>query len=269
MSSSNVPQIFSPKRKAFARLRSSLSELFEYRTYHFDAWMIDDIAERIEFVRHVPAYALLDGRGSSSRFVHQLGVQPAFQHNFDVDLDQPLAVRPASFDTVISVGTLDTVNDLPGALIQIRELLMPGGLAIASFVGGTSLPKLRTALLAADEDRPAARLHPMIDTRACPDLLQRAGWKSPVVDSHTITARYPDLQSLAIDLRSHGWTNTLRSVPPALSKAAKKRAERAFRDQADHDGLISETFEIITLTGWREGELPSPSERPVPQPIVR
>ena len=75
-----------------------------------------------------------------------------------------LPFAPESFDLVVSAGVLDSVNDLPGALIQCRRALRPDGLFLAAFVGGDSLPRLRAALLAADEAagrrRPAANAPP-------------------------------------------------------------------------------------------------------------
>src|SRR4029079_4064827 len=95
----------------------------------------------------------------------------------DVDeLDEELPYPMAGFDLIVSLGTLDTVNDLPGALIHIREALAPGGRAIASFVGAGSLANLRWAMLAADADRPAARLHPGGASGAAPPLLPAPGW---------------------------------------------------------------------------------------------
>lgn len=152
---------------------------------------------------------------------------------------------------MISIGTLDTVNDLPGALIQLRALLAPDGLMLAAFCGAGSLPRLRHALLTAESERPAARLHPQIDLRACPALLQRAGWADPVADSHALTARYPSLSALAADLRAHGWNSVLTSAAPPLTRTALARAEAAFADAADPDGKVGETFEIVTLTGWK------------------
>jgi hypothetical protein len=106
-------------------------------------------------------------------------------------------------------------------------------------------------MLAAEPDRPAARMHPLVDPRSCPGLLGRAGWSDPVVDSHTLTARYRSLGRLVADLREQALGSVLASAPPPLGKAAYARACAAFLDQSDEDGKVSETFEIVTLTGRR------------------
>jgi hypothetical protein len=142
------------------------------------------------------------------------------------------------------------VNDLPGALIHIRNALAPGGLAIASLLGAGSLPMLRKIMLAADADRPAARLHPMVDVRAGGQLLQRAGWADPVVDSRTLTVAYRSLRQLVADLRAQGLGNVLANPAP-LPKFARAQAAEAFDELADENGRVVETFEILTLSGWR------------------
>ena len=146
---------------------------------------------------------------------------------------------------------IGSVNDLPGALIHLRNALVPGGLVMAHFIGGQSLPALRASMLAAEPERPAARIHPLVDHRAAPGLLQRAGWKDPVVDTHALTVRYAGMDRLVADLRDSGLGNALAKPAAPLGKAALARARDAFAARAEADGKTTETFEIITLTGRR------------------
>lgn len=173
-----------------------------------------------------------------------------------VDEDRPLPFAAAQFDLVICCGTIESVNDVPGFLVQLRETLRPDGLLLAAFVGGGSLGHLRAALLAGDGDRPAQRLHPQIDVRAAGDLLQRAGFAMPVVDVQSLRVGYGDLFGLLGDLRGMGGAQCLTSRPPPLTRAALLRAAEAFMARADPDGRVRERFEIVHLSGWR----PDPSQ---------
>jgi hypothetical protein len=110
---------------------------------------------------------------------------------------------------------------------------------------------LRRAALAAEPERPAARVHPMVDIRAAADLLQRAGWAEPVADSRTLDVAYRSLDRLVADLRDQGLGNVLASPAPPLGKVALARARQAFLDQADPKGRVVESFEIVTLSGRR------------------
>lgn len=177
-----------------------------------------------------------------------------------------LPFTPGSFDLIVSAGTLDSVNDLPGALIQARRLLRPDGLFLAAFAGAGSLPVLRRAIAAADEaeQRGASpRLHPQIDLRAAGDLLARAGFALPVADDEPLTVRYSGLPQLVADLRSLAWTNLLstRSRQP-LGRQGYAAAYAQFAAAADPDGRVAERFRIIHLSGWA----PSPDQ---PQPARR
>lgn len=245
----NVPRIFSRKRMTSRILRQNRRAARRPDQQFIWQDICEDTADRLAFVRCEPERKLVLGMAQEP-LLSQLGLCKEDLVNMaEWNIEEPFPYGGYEFIGV--VGLLDAVNDLPGALIHIRNALVPGGLAIASFVGGASLPRLRAAMLAADGERPAARIHPMVDPRAVPQLLQRAQWKDPVVDTHTITVRYSTLDQLVCDLRDHGLTSALANAGPPMGKAALARARSAFGDQADPDGKISESFEIITLTGRR------------------
>ena len=213
--------------------------------------MVEDTLERLAFVRHEPGKALVigDWTGALAIELTLQGCEVTSADPLTLDEEQPY---PASgFDLIASLATLDTVNDLPGALIHIREALAPGGRAIASFVGAGSLAHLRRAMLVADGERPAARLHPMVDIRAAAQLLQRSGWAEPVADSRTLKVSYRSLDRLVADLRDQGLGNVLASAAPPLGKAALERARAAFLASAGPDGRVVESFDIVTLSGRR------------------
>lgn len=246
-----IPRIFAPKRRA-QRVQRAGARQKSGRTAAA-RFVLDDIAEdmleRLAFLRHQPARALVLGdiTGPLGAALQAQGTQVA--DGRDIDLEAPWPT--SSLDFIAVIGLLDAVNDLPGALIHIRNALAPGGLAIASFVGGASLPALRAAMLAAEPERPAARMHPLVDPRAAPQLLQRAGWKDPVVDTHTLTVRYGALGTLINDLRDQGLGCALADAAAPLGKPARARAQAAFAARADDSGKTAETFEIVTLTGCR------------------
>ena len=247
------PTIFSSARRIAARRRMlALPPQDDNAQFILDD-MVDDVIERLAFLRHEPDKPLVIGDPSFRLNRHLKPDGSAWLADivgyFDhvaVDLEQPLPYGP--FDLIVCLGLLDTVNDLPGALIHIRKALAPGGRAIASFVGAGSLPVLRRIMQAADSERPAARVHPLVDVRAGAQLLQRAGWADPVADSRTLRVAYRSLDRLVGDLRAQGLGNVLASHAP-LTKAAAARAREAFAAEADEQGRVVESFEILTLSG--------------------
>lgn len=239
------PVIFAPARRLAVRRRMLAAQNNPAAPRYLLDDMVADVAERIAFLRHIPRKVLAIGdfgeigAALGSAECEVIGVDPA--SGFDQEAPYPLG----GFDTVISLGALDTANDLPGALIHLRNALAPGGLALASFVGAGSLQNLRSAMLAADGERPAPRLHPAVDVRAGGQLLQRAGWSDPVVDSRSLAVRYSGLASLVSDLRAQGLSNCLDRPGPPLTKSQLEQANQSF------GGGTTENFEILTLTGWR------------------
>lgn len=172
-----------------------------------------------------------------------------------------LPFADASFDLAIAAGTLDTVNDLPGALTLIRRALRPDGLFLGAFLGAGTLATLRSLMREAEADRPAARFHPLVEVRAAGDLLVRAGFALPVADTETLTVRYASLARLLGDVRGMAGGSLLAEVAP-LPRAVLARLAAAFAARADADGRVAERFEIVVLTGWA----PSPDQ---PQPARR
>jgi SAM-dependent methyltransferase len=174
------------------------------------------------------------------------------------DLER-LPVADGRLDLAVSLLALQTVNDLPGALIQMRRALRPDGLLVAALVGGDSLTELRQSLTIAESEvlgGASPRVAPFVDVRALGQLAQRAGLALPVVDLDRAVVRYPDIFALIADLRAMGGANALdaRSRKPlrreVLARAAALYAERF----ADADGRLRATFDLVWLAGWAPHE---------------
>lgn len=244
------PTIFSPERRLAVRRRiAGLQRQPDAARFVLDD-IVEDMLDRLAFLRHEPTQALVigDWTGALACALRSMGTD-VHEAEPGAGFDEERPFPAEGFDLVASVSTLDTVNDLPGALIHIRRALAPGGRAIASFAGAGSLPALRGIMLAADGERPAARVHPLVDVRAGAQLLQRAGWADPVADSRALTVAYRSLERLIADVRAQGLGNVLASKSPPLGKAGLERARQAFAEAADAQGRVVETFEILTLSG--------------------
>ena len=242
------PEIFSAaRRQGVIRRMIGRQAAAGAARYLFDD-LADDVAERLAFLRHAPQRTLVLG-DPLGRLAAVLPGKVANLSDPGFPLDQPWPQR--DYDLIVAGFVLDSVNDLPGALIQARQALAPGGLMLAAMIGAGSLPALRAIMLAADGERPAPRLHPQVDVRAGAQLLQRAGFANPVADAHSLTVRFRSLAGLVGDLRDQGLSSVLQQGGPALSRPALQRAEAAFRAEADVGGRVTERFELLTLTGWR------------------
>lgn len=245
------PSIFSPRRRQLARARARMAGQLPGAARFLTEDFADDLLDRMAFLRHQPRQALIAGDGSDSLTADLVARGCLVTHAslVEFNFEQPWPVE--GFDLIALPFVLDTANDLPGALIHMRRALTPGGLSFVAMLGAGSLPVLREVMLAADGDRPAPRLHPQVDVQAGGQLLQRAGLADPMVDSRSLKVRYGRLESLVADLRAQGLGNVLADPGPSLTRPALSRSKAAFAELADAEGRVTETFEILSLSGWK------------------
>ena len=251
MTEPRVPNIFSRQRATAKWNRAqSRRDRPDAAQYIVDT-IAEDFIERLEFMRAQPNNALVigDTTGKLGQWLAQQGCvgKTAALGRFDEAQPWP----SSDFDLIVHLMGLGHVNDLPGALLHARSALAEGGILMAAFPGAGSLPTLRQIMLAADGERPAARMHPLVDNQAGTGLLQRAGFKRQVVDSFPLEVRFSSLGRMVGDLRDHGLTSALATDPALVSKLGYQRALDAFDALRDGDGKVSETVEILTLTAWR------------------
>ena len=225
------------------RARRRGLELFLYER------AFEDILDRLAFVQRRFRSALLVG-----------GIDPAWSDRLlqgadkvaVIEADALLSLKPGSYDLCVCVGELDTVDALPGALLTVRFAWQDDSLFIGALPGGDSLPALRSAMRAADEQMGAAtpHVHPRIEPAGLTALLTSAGFVMPVVDVDRAQASYRSLDDLVRDLRSMGATNVLAARSRrALTRAAAKAAAREFMAKAE-DGRVTEVFELLHFAAW-------------------
>jgi SAM-dependent methyltransferase len=234
---------------------------------------LDDVRRQFPIALDLGCHAgtlarIVGGRGGIQTLV-QTDLSPrmaAAAGNEAVAADEEaLPFGERTFDLVMSLLSLHWVNDLPGALTQVRLALKPDGLFLAAMLGGQTLTELRSALMQAEiaeEGGLSPRVAPFADVRDAGALLQRAGFALPVVDTETVTVSYGDPLRLFRDLRGMGESNAVIARRKTFSRrqtllAAARRYHDAFADAA---GRVPATFQVIYLTAWA----PDPSQ---PRPL--
>jgi len=181
--------------------------------------------------------------------------------------EEALPFADNTLDLVVSGLSLQAVNDLPGALAQVRRALKPDGLFLAALLGGDTLAELRHSFAMAESELDGGvspRVAPFPDLRDLGALLQRAGFALPVTDVDRITVRYATPLGLLHDLRRMGAANPLverRRVP--LRRATLMRAMEVYAARfADPDGRVRASFDIMWLSGWSPHESQQKPLRP-------
>lgn len=173
-----------------------------------------------------------------------------------------LPFAPASFDLVIANLSLHWVNDLPGALIQIRAALRPDGLFLASLPILPTLGGLRASLLDAEvalTGGASPRISPFPELRDCASLLQRAGFALPVADSDVLRLSYATPLALLRDLRAAGEANAIR-LRDRRTPARALIATALGMLPTGPDDRLDVPLHLAMMTGWA----PSPDQ---PKPL--
>jgi SAM-dependent methyltransferase len=240
---------------------------------------IDDLDERLGAVLRrfplaldvgAPTAALADWLSASGRVDAVVRLAPADDAPARLTVRgdaEALPVAPGRFDLAVSLLALQGVNDLPGALIQIRRALKPDGLFLGALLGGASLHELRFAFAQAEaelEGGASPRVAPFADVSDLGGLLQRAGFALPVTDIEPVMVRYADPLGLLRDLRAMGLTNALRDRRKTpLRRATLLRAMAVYAERfADPDGRVRATFDVVWLSGWAPHESQQKPLRP-------
>ncbi|PPR02664.1 hypothetical protein CVT24_002147 [Panaeolus cyanescens] len=211
-------------------------------------------------------------------------------------------IPPESQEAVVSCLNLHWVNDLPGALVQIRQALKPDGLFLGAMFGGDTLFELRTSLQLAEVEREGGispHVSPMtgknvhsthgmrltkftlLDTRDVSNLLGRAGFTLLTVDIDEVKVAYPSMWELMEDIQNMGESNAIIGRRNVIQRDTLVAASAIYNGDyvyyavtwfgltqvlemhGNEDGTVPATFQIIYMQiGWK----PAPSQ---PKPLER
>lgn len=208
---------------------------------HIDALrpVLDDLARRVlhrldDTKRQFSMALDIGGRGAVAPLLAERGMAV-----ISSDLSAPMAARAgglpvaadeealpfaeAAFDLIVAHLSLHWVNDLPGALIQLKRALKPSGLFIASLPLIGTLAGLRAALIETESELvggASPRVSPFPALSDCMALMQRAGFAMPVAEMEEVEFIYRNRLNLLRDLHAAGESNALakrpRLMPPRL-----------------------------------------------------
>lgn len=169
--------------------------------------------------------------------------------------DEAVPLKSESLDCIISLFSLNSVNDVPGSLAQFRSALRPDGLFLAGLFAGRTLVELREAWLAAEAELTGGaslRVAPFADLRDVGALMQRAGFALPAVDLDQTMVRYKDALSLMREIKALGLQHALsaRARRPATASLLARAAALYEERFADPDGRVRATVETAWAIGW-------------------
>lgn len=231
--------------------------LFQWSKRHLEDRLLD-ISKDFEHCIHIGSRAPLDTSHQKIGSLHTIDicstpVSPC--ENYIQASEEFLPLAPKSCDLILSNLNMHSVNDLPGSLLQIKQALKGDGLFLASMLGGETLHQLRHVITETEMSMlggASPRVFPFADKPQMGDLLQRAGFALPVVDSDVITVTYDNAFKLLYDLRGMGEGNAIAAREKSyLGKEFFMQLVRNYHEQfAEPSGRIVAHFEVIFLLGW-------------------
>jgi len=153
----------------------------------------------------------------------------------------------ASFDLVFSNLMLQWLQPPDAALREMRRVLKPGGLLLASSFGPETLQELRAAWRAADA---GVHVNEFVDMHDLGSALHRAGFAEPVLDVDRHQHHYPDALALMRELQALGARNLnpqrARGLTGRRSLASMNAAYESLRRPA---GLPA-TWQVVHAVAW-------------------
>ena len=165
-----------------------------------------------------------------------------------------LPFETASFDLVFTSLMLQWVQPLDAALGEIRRVLRPGGLLLASSFGPLTLQELRVAWAAADD---GVHVNEFVDMLDFGSALQRAGYIEPVLDVDRHLRHYPDAAALMQSIKAIGAHNVHALRRRGLTgRHAFARMLQAYEAQRCAAGLPA-TWQVVYAVAWAPESAPA------------
>lgn len=239
----SIPQIFSRKKILANRERAMRRGDF-FLLEQFAEILVDRLSD---FSRQFNNILIVGDRGGV------ISSKIKSSKICEIDENEVINIKNNDFDLIISFLDLHTINDIPGVLMQMRNLLKDEGLLIASMFGEKTLQELRECFIEAEmaiSDGLSPRFNPVIDVKTAGSLLQRAGFKNPVADSDMITILYDNMKDIVEDLRSVGETGSMLKRH-YLRREIAALAEGFYKEKFNKNNSLPVSFEIISLLGVR------------------
>jgi malonyl-CoA O-methyltransferase len=158
-----------------------------------------------------------------------------------------LPFEDASFDLVFTSLMLQWLQPPDVALREIRRVLRPGGLLLASSFGPATLAELRSAWAAADA---GIHVNEFVDMHDLGSALGRVGFEEPVLDVDRHLRHYPDARTLMQELKALGARNLNAQRARGLTgRKAYGRMLSAYDSLRQPAGLPA-TWQVVYAVAW-------------------
>ncbi|EGC35120.1 hypothetical protein DICPUDRAFT_97998 [Dictyostelium purpureum] len=173
-------------------------------------------------------------------------------------LEEKLPIEDQSLDLIVSNLSLHWINDLPGVFGNLKRLLKPNGVFLATLFGEETLTELKDALYLAEIEREGGfspHVSPFTKISDIGNILSKNRFSLPTVDTEKIIVNYDNMFILMRDLQNMGENNAILKRRNFTSKDTFLAASSIYSHlYGNENGSIPATFQIIFLIGWAPHE---------------
>ncbi|UQY79902.1 methyltransferase domain-containing protein [Candidatus Hepatincola sp. Av] len=167
-----------------------------------------------------------------------------------------LPFKANSFDGIISIFALHSMNNLPNIFSQIHKVLKPQGFFFLVMPILGTLEELKTAMTNAETElfnSFSPHIHPFASMQSLADLLQSIGFQSITADKDKIEIMYKNFNNIFKDLKGYGETNVLyKRSSYYLGKAFFKLVEKKYQIfQNKENNHYPVSVEYCNIIGWK------------------
>ncbi len=160
-------------------------------------------------------------------------------------------VDASKYDLIISNLSIQSINNITTYLATIYNLLEKDGIFIGSCFGSQTLQELLYSMMHAETSLQIAHtpnIIPLLDIQKIGNLLQKIGFKAPVVDSNIYTLEYKNIYDLCSELRKMGLTNHMHKRRKGfLSKKFWQTLNQIHQDSSSASIGLQNSFEVLSF----------------------
>jgi malonyl-CoA O-methyltransferase len=158
-----------------------------------------------------------------------------------------LPLESASVDLLFTNLMLQWVDPPDAALAQMRRVLRPGGLLLASSFGPETLQELRASWATVDD---GVHVNRFVDVHDLGGALQRAGFIEPVLDVDRYVHHYADVRALMGELKSIGAHNVNAGRSRAMTGKSRFAKLQAAYEQLRVPAGLPATWQVVYAVAW-------------------
>ncbi len=174
------------------------------------------------------------------------------------------------FDLIVSNLNMHLISDINKHLQEVLKLMNKGAMFIATLFGESNLQSLRLAFDKAEREvlgGNSMRMHPNITMKDLAKLIYQIGFAMPVLEKQNIIVTYDSPYKLFKDIQRMGESNSLQARLKSFKQPKLILDRVANILQPDAASSFEITFEVLTISAWKNDGTMSAKTTPTGTPI--